>query len=172
MKHTQTELANKSIHRNQTFADRIDCQEKTFKSDGTEQRRTVGCDEALSGDFVAVRSQSRLCHGPNVSLPASDHDALRPSRFQLKPFRQRSGDHGKSSAGVYKQLNFFATPCRAGQTSLYVKQSHLKSLLKAWTIVAHRTSNATRLIGQIEGGSKKRDRSRFSTAPERSAPND
>src|ERR1700745_2130129 len=106
------QLANKSIHGNQTFADWVDCQEKTFKSHGTEQRRTIRRYEALSSDFVAIQSQPCLCDGPNVALFACDHDALRPSGFQLEPCGQRLGYDGKSSAGVYQQLNFFGTPCR------------------------------------------------------------
>jgi hypothetical protein len=126
-----TASADKPIYRDQALSDGIDGQEKTFKSHGTEQRRTVRCDEALSGDFVAVQSQTCLCHGPDIFLPASDHYALRPSWSQLKPFRQRSGYYGKRSAGVYKQLNLFGTPCRTGQSSLYVKQSHLNTRSKA-----------------------------------------
>jgi hypothetical protein len=123
-----TALADKPVYGNQTLGNRIDGQKKTFKGHGAEQRKAVGCDEALSSDFVAVQSQTCLRHGPNVALPASDHDALRPSRLQLKPLRQRSGYYRKSSAGVYEQLNFFATPCRTRQTRLYVKKSHLKYL--------------------------------------------
>jgi hypothetical protein len=123
-------LTDKPVYRDQALADWIDGEEKTFEGDGAEQRRTIGCDKALSSDFVAVQSQTCLRHGPNISLPTSDHDALRPNRFQLKPFSQRPWYYSKGSAGVDKQLNFFATPCWAGQPSLYVKQSHLKSLLK------------------------------------------
>jgi hypothetical protein len=119
-------LADKSLYRDQALGDPIDCQEKTFKSHGSEERGTIGGDEALSRDFVAVQRQTCLCHGPNVSLLASDHNPLRPSRFELKLFRQWSGYYGKGSASIYQQLKFFGTPCRAGQTSLYVKQSHLR----------------------------------------------
>ncbi|HXV84792.1 MAG TPA: ABC transporter substrate-binding protein [Candidatus Binatia bacterium] len=122
----ETDLADKPLYWDQAFGDGVDCQEKTFKSHGTEQSRTLGGDEALSSDFVTVQGQSRLCHGPNVSLPTRDHNPLRPSRFQLKTFRQRSGYHGKSSAGVYEQLNFFGTPRRSSQTTHYMKESHLR----------------------------------------------
>jgi hypothetical protein len=123
-------LANKSVYRDQALGDRINCQEKALKSHGTEERRTIRGYETLSSDFVAVQSQQRLCHRPNVPLPASNHDALRPGRFKFKAFRQRSGYYGKGSASIYKQLNFLATPCRAGQTPLYVKQSHLRYLFE------------------------------------------
>ena len=145
MEQTQTELADKSFYGDQTLGDGIDCQKKTFKSHGAEQRRTIGCDKAWCSDFSAVQCQPRLRHGPNFSLPAGDHDALRPSSFQLKPFRQRSRHYGKGSAGVYKQFNFFSTPCWAGQTSLYVEQSHIKSLFKSNVIVTQPTINATTL---------------------------
>jgi hypothetical protein len=124
-------LANKSVYWDQALGDRIDCQEKTSKSHGTEQRGTVGGDETPSRDFVALQSQPRLCHGPNVSLPAGDHDALRPSRFKLKPFRQRSRYYGKGSANIYRQYKFFGTTRGASQASLYVKQSHFKHLFKS-----------------------------------------
>jgi hypothetical protein len=130
MKHSQTQLADKPVYGKQTLADGIDCEEKTFKSHGAEQRKTVRRNEALSSDFIAVQSQPCLRHRPNVSLSASDHDALRARRLQLKPFRQRSRHYTKSSAGVHKKLNFFDTPRRTGQTSLYAEQSHLKYLSK------------------------------------------
>jgi hypothetical protein len=126
-----TALANKTVYRNQALSDRIHGQEKTFKSHGTEQRRTIRGYEALSSDFVAVKSKPRFGYRPNVSLPAGDHNPLRPSRFKLKPFRQWSGYYGKSSAGVHEQLNVFGTPRRASQTSRYVKQSHLKHPFKS-----------------------------------------
>ncbi len=150
MKQTQTELADKTFYGDQTLGDGIDCQEETFKSHSAEQRRTIGCDKAWCSDFSAVQCQPRLRHGPNVSLPTGDHDALRPSRFQLKPFRQRSRYYGKGSAGVYKQLNFFGTPRRAGQTALYVEQSHIKSLFKSNVIVTQPTINATTLTKSPE----------------------
>jgi hypothetical protein len=126
----ETALADKPIYGDQAFGDGIDCEEKAFKSHSTEESRTVRGDKALSSDLVAVQSQSCLSHGPNVSLSAGDHNPLRPSRFQLKPFRQRSGYYGKSSAGVYEQLNVFGTPRRASQTPLYTKQSHLRYLFE------------------------------------------
>jgi hypothetical protein len=123
--------AGKSLYRDQALGDRIDCQEKTFKSHGSEQRRTIRGDEALRCDFVALQSQPRLCHRPNVSLPASDHNPLRPSRFKLKPFRQWSGYYGKGSTSIDRQYKFFGTTRGASQASLYVKQSHFKHLFKS-----------------------------------------
>ena len=146
MKHSQTELTDKPVHGNQAFADGINRQEKTFKSHGAEQRRTIGSNKTLSSDFIAVQTQPCFGYGPDVSLSASDHDALRTHGLQLKPFRQRSGHHAKSSAGVHKKLNFFDTSRRAGQMSLYVKQSHLKCHLSNMVIVAQSISNATTLI--------------------------
>ena len=139
-------LAYKPIYGDQTLANGIDCEEKTFKSHGAEQRRTIGRNKTLSSDFIAVQSQPCFGYGPDVSLSASDHDALRTHGLQLKPFRQRSGHHAKSSAGVHKKLNFFDTSRRAGQMSLYVKQSHLKYHLSNMVIVAQSISNATTLI--------------------------
>jgi hypothetical protein len=126
-----TALANKTVYRNQALSDRIHGQEKTFKSHGTEQRGTVGGDETLSRDFVAVQGQTCLCHRPNVSLPAGDHNPLRPSRIKLKPFRQWSGYYDKGSASIYRQFKFFGTTRGASQASRYVKQSHLKHPFKS-----------------------------------------
>ena len=122
------QLTDKSLYGDQTLGDGIDCEKKTFKSHGAEQRRAVGCNKAWSRDFIAVQSQPCFGYGPYVSLSASDHDPLRPSRFQLKPLRQWSRYYRKGGAGVYEQLNFFATPCRTRQTCLYVEKSHLKYL--------------------------------------------
>src|SRR5262249_35201071 len=88
---------------------------------GTEQRRTVGSNEARSCSLVAIETQPYLCYRPNVSLPASDYDSLGASGLKFKPFRQWSRQHGKSSARVHKQLNFFGAPCRACQSSFYGK---------------------------------------------------
>jgi len=142
------QLADKPIYGDQTLADRIDCEEKTFKSHGAEQRGTVWRNEAWSRDFIAVQSQPRFGHGPYVSLSAGDHDALRACGLELKPFRQRSRHHAKSGAGVHKKLNFFDTSGRTGQASLYVEESHLKYLLKNTAIVAQPTDNATTSINQ------------------------
>jgi hypothetical protein len=130
MKHSQSQLTDKSVDGNQPLADRIDGEKETFKSHGTEECRTVGRNEAGSGDFIAVQSQPCLCHGPNVSLSASDYDALRASRLQLEPFRQRSGHDAQSSAGVHKELHFFGMSRRTGQASLYMKQSHFRYLFE------------------------------------------
>jgi hypothetical protein len=146
------QLSDKPIYRDQPLGDRIDCEEKTFQSHGTEQRRTVGRNEAWSRDFIAVQSQPRFGYGPYVSLSAGDHDALRACGLELKPFRQRSGHHAKSGAGVDKKLNFFDASCRAGQMSLYVEQSHLKYPLKNTAIVAQPTNNATTSISQKRRG--------------------
>jgi hypothetical protein len=143
MKHSRSQLADKSVYGNQSLADRIDGEKETFKSHGTEECRTVGRNEAGSSDFVAVQSQPCLCHRPYVSLSASDDDALRASRLQLKPFRQRSGHHAESSAGVHKEINVFDTSRRARQMSLYVKESHLNAFSKTSCILAQTPSNAT-----------------------------
>jgi len=129
-------LTDEPIYRDQALADGIDGKEETFKSDGAEQRRTVGSNEARSSDFIAIQSQSCLRYGPYLSLSAGDHDALGASRLQLKPFRQRPRHHAQSSAGVHKKLNVFDMSCRAGQMSLDVKKSHLNSLSKTCCIVA------------------------------------
>jgi hypothetical protein len=128
MKNCENGLTNKSVYGNQMLGDGVNRQEKTFKSHGTEQGRTVGCNEARSSDFVAVQSQPCLRHGPNVSLPTSDDHALRTNRLQLKFFRQRSRYYGGSSAGIHKQLDFFDTPGGARQMCLYVEQSHITIL--------------------------------------------
>ena len=139
-------LTDKPFYRNQALADGIDGEEKTFESDGAEQCWTLRRNKAWSRDFIAIQSQPCFGYGPNVSPSARDHDALRASGFQLKPFRQRSWHHAKRSAGVHKKLNFFNTPRRTGQMALYVEQSHIKSLLKNMAIVAQPTNNATILI--------------------------
>ena len=139
-------LTDKPFYRNQALADGIDGEEKTFESDGAEQCWTLRRNKAWSRDFIAIQSQPCFGYGPDVPPSARDHDALRASGFQLKPFRQRSWHHAKRSAGVNKKLNFFNTPRRTGQMALYVEQSHIKSLLKNMVIVAQSTNNATILI--------------------------
>jgi hypothetical protein len=138
-------LTDKPVHRDQALADRIDGEEKTFESDGAEQDWTLRRNKARSRDFIAVQSQPCFGYGPDVSLSARDHDALRAGGFQLKPFRQRSWHHAKRSASVHKKLNFFNMPRRTGQMALYVEESHIKSLLKNIAIVAQPTNNATTL---------------------------
>ncbi len=103
MKRSQSELANKPVYGNQSLAEGINCQEKTFKSHCAEQWRTVGGNEAGSRDFIAVQGQPCFRHGPNVSLSAGDHDALGASRLQFEPFRQRARYHVQSGAGVDKE---------------------------------------------------------------------
>jgi hypothetical protein len=139
-------LTDKPFYRNQALADGIDGEEKTFESDGAEQGWTLRRNKAWSRDFIAIQSQPCFGYGPDLSLSARDHDALRASGFQLKPFRQRSRHHAKRSASVHKKLNFFNTPRRTGQMALYVEQSHIKILLKNMAIVAQPTNNATILI--------------------------
>jgi hypothetical protein len=140
-------LTDKPVYRDQALADRIDGEEKTFESDGAEQGWTLRRNKARGRDFIAIQSQPCFGYGPDISLSARDHDALRAGGFQIKPFRQRSWQHAKGSAsGVDKKLNFFNTPSWTGQMALYVEQSHIKSFLKNMAIVAQRTNNATTLI--------------------------
>ena len=122
-------LTDKPVHRDQAFADGIDGEEKTFESDGAEQCWTLGRNKAWSRNFIAIQSQPCFGYRPDFALSARDHDALRASVFQLKPFRQRSRHHAKRSASVNKQLNF-NTSRRTGQMSLYMKQSHDESFYK------------------------------------------
>ena len=152
------QLADNPIYGDQTLGDGIDCEEKTFESDGAEQWRPVGRNEARSRDFIAVQSQPRFGYGPYVSLSARDHDALRACGLELKPFRQRSGHHAKSSTGVHKKLNFFDTSGRAGKMSLYVEQSHLEYLLKNMIIVAQPTNNATTLSQERRRGNSEQNK--------------
>ena len=125
-----TPLADKPIYGDQTLADGIDSEEQAFKSHGAEQRRTVGRNKTWRRDFIAVQGQPSFSHGPYVSLPACDYDALRASGLKLEPFRQRSGHHAKRSAGVHQKLNFFDMSGWAGQMSFDVEQSHRKCLAK------------------------------------------
>src|SRR5688572_31598988 len=67
-------LADKSVYGNQTLADGIDCEEKTFESHGTQECRTVGRNKAGRSDFIAIQRQPCLCHGPYGSLSASHYD--------------------------------------------------------------------------------------------------
>jgi hypothetical protein len=139
-------LTHKPVHRDQALANGIDGEEKTFESDGAEQGWPFWRNKALSRDCIAIQSQPCFGYGPDLSLSPRDHDALRAGGFQLKPFRQRSWHHAKRSPVVHKKLNFFNTPRRTGQMSLYVEQSHIKSLLKNTTIVTQPINNATTLI--------------------------
>jgi hypothetical protein len=139
-------LTDKPVYRDQALADGIDGQEKTFESDGAEQGWALRRNKTLSRNFIAIQSQPCFCYGPNVALSTRDHCALRACGFQLKPFRQRSWHHAKRGASVHKKLNFFNTPRRTGQMTLYVEQSHIKSLVKSTTILTQPTNNATMLI--------------------------
>jgi hypothetical protein len=139
-------LTDKPVYRDQALADGIDGEEKAFESDGAEQGWTLRRNKAWSRDFIAIQSQSCFGYGPDVTLSARDHDALRAGGFQLKSFRQRSRHHARGRAGVHKKLNFFNKPRRTGQMALYVEQSHIESLLKNRAIVAQPTNNATTAI--------------------------
>ena len=132
-------LTDKPIYGDQPLADGIDSKKQAFKSHGAEQRRTVGCNEAWRRNFFAVQRQSSFSHGPYVSLPAGDYDALRAGGFQLEPFRQQAGHNAECRTGVHKKLNVFTAPRRAGQTTFYVKQSHIRHLLENEFIVAQLT---------------------------------
>jgi hypothetical protein len=123
-------LTDKAVYGDQALTHGIDRKEKTFESDSAEQGWSLRSNEAWSRDFIAVQSQPCLGDRPNISLPASDHDPLRPGRLQLKLFRQRTRHHSKGSSGVHKELNFFGTARGTGQASLYVKQFHSRYLLK------------------------------------------
>jgi len=114
-------LTDKPVYWDQALANGIDGEEKTFESDGAEQSWTLRRNKAWSRDFIAIQSQPCFGYGPDVPPSACDHDALRASGFQLKPFCQRSWHPAKRSASVHKKLNFFNTPRRTGQTALYVE---------------------------------------------------
>jgi hypothetical protein len=139
-------LTDKPVYRDQALADRIDGEEQAFESDGAKQGWTVWRNKAWSRDFITIQSQPCFGDGPNVSLSAGDHDALRARGFQLKLFSQRSQHHSERSAGVHKKLNLFNVSRRTGEMPLYVEQSHIKSLPKNSAIVAQPASNATTLI--------------------------
>ena len=136
-------LTDKPVYRNQALADGIDAEKKTFESDGAEECWPLRRNKAWSRDFSAIQSQPCFGYGPDVSLSARDHDALRAGGFQLKPFRQRSWHHTKRSASIHKKLDFFDTPRRTGHMAFYVEQSHIKNLLKNMAIVAQPTNNTT-----------------------------
>jgi hypothetical protein len=139
-------LTDKPVYRDQALADGIDGEKKTCESDGAKQGWALRRNKAWSRDCIAIQSQPCFGYGPDISLSARDHDALRAGGFQLKPFRQRSWHHAKRSAGIHKKLNFFNTPRRTGQMALYVEKSHIKSLLKNMAIVTPPTNNATTLM--------------------------
>jgi hypothetical protein len=139
-------LTDKSVNRDQAFADGIHGEEETFKSDGAKQSWTLWRNKAWSCDFIAIQSQPCFRYGPDVSLSASDHDALRAGGFQLKLVRQRSRHHAKCCAGVHEKLNFFDTPRRTGQMAFYVKQSHFNRLFKNRVIVAQQIDSARALM--------------------------
>jgi hypothetical protein len=139
-------LTDKAVYRNQALADGIDGKEKTFESDGAEQRWAFRRNKTCCRNFIAIESQPRLGYGPNIALSTCDHHALRARGFQLKPFRQRSRQDGKCGASVHKKFNFFSTPCWTGQMTLYVEQSHIKSLVKSRVILTQPPNNATMLI--------------------------
>jgi len=136
-------LTDKSLDRDQTLADGIDGEEKSFESDGTKQSRPFRGNKTGSRNFIAIESQPCFGDGPNVTLSACDHDTLRAARFQLKPFCERTWHNVKRSARVYEKLDFFNAPGRTGQMALYMKQSHIKSLLKNTAILTQPQNNAT-----------------------------
>jgi hypothetical protein len=139
-------LTHKPVHRDQALGDGIDGEEKTFESDSAKQGWTFRRNKAWSRDFIAIQSQPCFGYGPDVSLSARDYDVLGAGSFKLKSFRQRSWHHTKRSTSVHKKLDFFNTPRRTGQMTLYVEQSHIKSLLKNLPILTQPTINATPLI--------------------------
>jgi len=136
-------LTDKTVYRDQSFANWIDGDEKAFESDSAEQRRSIGCNEAWRGNFIAVESQLCFGDGPCVAPPSSDDHSLRARGFQLELFRQRSRHDGQSRTGIDKELNFFDVPRRSGQMSFYVEKPHLKYLFRNQVIVAKSISNAT-----------------------------
>lgn len=135
-------LTDKTIYRDQSFANGIYGDEKTFEGDGTKQRRSIGGNEAWRGDFIAVESQPCFGDGPCVSLSSSDDHSLRTRGFQFELFRQRLRYDAQSRAGIDKELNFFDMPRRPGQMSLYVKKSHLNYFFKNKDIVSPSIGNA------------------------------
>ena len=139
-------LTDKPVYRDQTLADRIDGEEKTFERDGAEQGGTLWRNKTWSRDLITIQSQPCLGYGPDSLLSASDYDVLRASGLELKLFCQRSRHHTKRSTGVHKKLDFFNTPRRTGQMALYVEKFHIKSLLKNNIIVARLINNATTLL--------------------------
>jgi hypothetical protein len=139
-------LTDKSVNRDQAFADGIHREEGTFKSDGAKQGWTLWRNKAGSRDFIAIQSQPCFGYGPDVSLSARDHDPLGAGGFQLKLVRQRSRQHAKRCAGVHEKLNFFNTPRRTGQMAFYVEQSHINRLFKNRVIVAQQMDSARALI--------------------------
>jgi hypothetical protein len=139
-------LTDKPVYRDQTLADGIDGEEKTFERDGAEQGGTFWRNKTWSRDLITIQSQPCLGYGPDSLLSASDYDALRASGLELKLFCQRSRHHTMRSTGVHKKLDFFNKPRRTGQMVLYVEKFHIKSLLKNSIIVARPINNATTLL--------------------------
>jgi hypothetical protein len=136
-------LTDKTAYRDQSLANGIDGDEKTFAGDSAEQRRSIGSNEAWRGNFIAVESQLCFGDGPGVSPPSSDHHSLRTRGCQFELFRQRSWHDGQSRASIDKELNFFDMPRRPGQMSFYVKNSHLNDHFKNKPILSKSMSNAT-----------------------------
>ena len=135
-------LTDKTIYRDQSFAHGIDGDEKTFEGDGAKQSRSIGCNEAWGGDFIAVESQLCFGDGPCISLSSSDDHSLRTRGFQFEFIRQGLWHDAQSRAGIDKELNFFDAPGRPGQMSLDVKNSHLIYLFKNKDIVSLSIGNA------------------------------
>ena len=123
-------LTDKTVYRDQSLANGIDGDEKTFEGDGAEQSRFIGCNEAWGGDFIAVESQLCFGDGPYASPSSGEHHSLRTRGFQFELYRQRLRYDAQSRAGIDKELNFFDMPGRPGQMSFYVEKSHLNYLFK------------------------------------------
>jgi hypothetical protein len=150
---TEPVLTHEPVHWNQALADGIDREEKTFESDGAKQGWTFWRNKTWSRNIIPIQSQPRFGYGPDISLSARDYDVLRAGNFQLKSFRQRSWHHTKRGTSVHKKLNFFNKPRRTGQMTLYVEQSHIKSLLKNSFILPQPTINAT-VLSSAKTGAK------------------
>ncbi len=135
-------LTDKTIYRDQSFAQGVDGDEKTFEGDGAEQSRSIGCNEAWGGEFIAVECQLGFGDGPCISPSSSDDHSLRTRGFQFELIRQRSRDDDQSRAGIDQELHFFDLPRRPGQLSFYVEKPHLNYLLQNRAIVSPPITNA------------------------------
>ena len=107
-------LTDKPVYRDQTLADGIDGEEKTFERNGAEQGGTLRRNKTWGRNLITIQSQPCFGYGPDGLLSASDYDALRASGLELKLFCQRSRHHTKRSTGVHKKLDFFNASRRTG----------------------------------------------------------
>ena len=114
-------LTDKAVNGNQSLANRIDGDEKTFKSNRAEQRRSIWSDETWSGDFLAVESQLGFGDGPDIALSASDHHALRTGGFQRELFRQRARHDAQCSASFDEEFDFFDI-ARSGRSNVPLRE--------------------------------------------------